>query len=61
MNLENIRKEKKVTQIKLAQSLDVDQSTVSKWEKGHSAPSVQTLKKIAQLLDCTVDELVRED
>ena len=60
MNLENIRKEKQVTQLKLAKSLKVDQSTVSKWEKGITSPSIQTLKKIAQVLNCTVDDLIKE-
>lgn len=61
MNLENIRKEKQVTQLKLAKSLKVDQSTVSKWEKGITSPSIQTLKKIAQVLNCTVDDLINEN
>lgn len=61
MNLENIRKEKQFTQLKLAKSLKVDQSTVSKWEKGVASPNIQTLKKIAQVLNCTVDDLIKEN
>ena len=61
MNLENTSKEKKFTQIKMATSLKVDQSTVSKWEKGVASPNIQTLKKIAQVLNCTVDDLINEN
>ena len=61
MNLENIRKEKQFTQLKLAKSLKVDHYTVSKWEKGVASPNIQTLKKIAQVLNCTVDDLINEN
>ena len=60
MNLKNIRKEKKMTQLKLAKKLEVDQSTVSKWEKEVALPSIQTLKKIAEILKCSVEELIKE-
>ncbi len=58
MNLENIRKEKQITQLKLAKSLKVDQSTVSKWEKGVTSPNIQMLKKIAQVLNCAIEDLI---
>lgn len=61
MNLKRLRMSRNLTQEALAEKLQVKRTTVTMWEKGHSAPSVQTLKKIAQLLDCTVDELVKED
>lgn len=61
MNLENIRKEKGLTQLGLAKNLKVDQSTVSKWEKGVASPNIQMLKKIAQILNCTMDDLISED
>ena len=61
MNLENIRKEKGLTQLGLAKNLKVDQSTVSKWEKGVASPNIQMLKKISQILNCTMDDLISED
>lgn len=58
MNLKNIRKKKQITQLKLANSLDVDQSTVSKWEKGKSLPNLTTTKKLAEVLDCKIEDLI---
>lgn len=60
MNLKNIRERKNVTQNYLANRLEVDQSTISKWEKEVCSPNIQTLKKIAQVLNCTVDDLIKE-
>lgn len=44
----------------MAKLLHVSQQAISKWEKGNCKPRVSTLKKLADLLDCTVDELKSE-
>lgn len=45
----------------LAEKIGVARSTVSMWEKGHSAPAyLSRLKKVADTLGCTVDDLVRD-
>ena len=61
MNIKNIRKANKISQTQLAGKLKVDQSTISKWEKGISSPSIQTLKKISEVLECSVDELIKDE
>ena len=43
----------------LAEQLGRDQATVSKWCTNASQPPIETFMKIAQLLDCSIDELVR--
>ena len=58
MNLQQIRKGKKMTQQALATRLGVDQTTVSKWEKNETFPRKDTLKQIAEILQCSLDELV---
>ena len=43
-----------------ALSLKVDRSTVSKWETGRAMPRAELLPKIAGVLCCTVDELLKK-
>lgn len=57
-NLRTIRKEKGFTQEELAIKINVVRQTVSKWEKGLSVPDVDTLNKIADVLDVSVSELL---
>ena len=54
------RKELGMTQEALAARLGVDRSTVTKWETGFSNPTAAKLPKLAAILNCTVDELLRE-
>lgn len=48
------------TQIELSEALEVAQSTVAMWETGKAYPRAALLPKIAQVLGCTVDELLQE-
>ena len=50
--------EKKRTSRWLAEQLGKNTSTVSKWCKNTSQPDLQTLDKIAELLDCEKRELI---
>lgn len=52
------RKERKFTQEELAAQLDVSAQAVSKWENDISCPDISLLPKLAQLLGCSVDELL---
>ena len=47
-----------MTQEKLAEKLSVTRQTVSCWENGKSEPDIETLTKIAQIFDISIDELV---
>lgn len=58
LRLFELRKRNKLTQEKLAEILHVDQTTVSAWEKGKSAPSSDTLSTIAELFNVTIDYLL---
>ena len=57
-NLKRIRKEKKLTQVQLAKMIECSQNEICRWEK-NIEPSIQNLIRIADALECTVDELVR--
>lgn len=46
-----MRKEKNLTQKELAQSLDVTDKAISKWERGLSCPDISLLIPLAKALD----------
>ncbi len=56
--VKQLREEKGMTQQTLAQHLYVTRQAVSRWECGARVPDLLTAKKIAQILDTSVDELV---
>lgn len=47
------------TQAELAEKLEINQSAVALWETGKCAPRSNKLKKIAQVLNCTVMDLLQ--
>ena len=57
-NLRGILARRKITQAELAGKLGVSQGTVCQWTHGRFYPSVQTLIRIAELLDVSLDELL---
>lgn len=48
-----------LTQKEVAEKMGVDQSAVSFWETGKTAPRAAMLVKLAGLYCCTVDDLLR--
>ena len=54
-----LRKEKKMTQSDLAQKMNVTDKAVSKWERGISLPDVETISKLADVLEVSVEELFK--
>lgn len=56
--LKKLREEKGMTQQTLADQLYVTRQAVSRWECGARYPDLLTAKKIAEVLDTTIDELV---
>ena len=56
--LAKLRKERKLTQQELADLLNVTRQTISKWETNTTAPDIDTLKRISQVLNVPVDVLL---
>lgn len=56
--LQELRKQKGLTQEELAQALYVSRTAVSKWESGRGYPSIDSLKAIADYFSVTVDDLL---
>ena len=59
VNIKNIREKAGVTQIELAKALNIGQSAVAAWETGQALPRADKLIQIAEVLHCTVDDLLR--
>ena len=56
--LQELRKNKELTQEELAESLYVSRTAVSKWESGDSVPDITNCVKLASLYKISLDELV---
>lgn len=58
MALKEMRERQGLTQAQIADRLEVDKSTVSKWESGDSTPLRKYRRKLCELLGCTEAELL---
>lgn len=56
--LQELRRQKGITQDELAKALFVSRTAVSKWESGRGYPSIESLKTIADFFEITIDELL---
>ena len=56
--IENLRKEKGLTQQDLADILSVSNQAVSKWERSESSPDTDNLIELAKIYNLTLDELL---
>ena len=59
-NIARRRKAMRLTQAQLAESLDVDTETLSRFERGKHLPSLLSLERLAGLLHATVADLLAE-
>ena len=56
--LQELRKQKNLTQEELSEILFVSRTAISKWESGRGYPSIDSLKAIAEFFGVTIDELL---
>ena len=59
--LQELRKNKGLTQEELAQRLYVSRTAVSKWESGRGYPNIESLKAIAHFFSVSLDDLLSTD
>ena len=57
-NIYNLRKEKGLSQEKLAEKINVTRQTISNWELGETAPNPEQLILLSKALNKSIDELV---
>jgi transcriptional regulator with XRE-family HTH domain len=55
--LRSVRKARKITQARLAQILEANPRVYNRWERGTATPQLDTLMKIADALNVSLDEL----
>ena len=60
-NLKHLRTTRKISQQQLADKLDIDRSTISRWESNDIDPTVSNVIAIANLLGVPVADLVGID
>ena len=56
MTIKQYRLERGMTQAELAAAMGVQQTNVSRWERGAIRPDVDTLRKLAGIFGCRMDE-----
>jgi len=59
--LQELRKQRGLTQEELAQALFVSRTAVSKWESGRGYPSIDSLKVLSAFFAITIDDLLSGD
>ena len=59
--LQELRKQKGLTQEELAEKLYVSRTAISKWESGRGYPNIDSLKAISRFFSVTVDNLLSSD
>jgi transcriptional regulator with XRE-family HTH domain len=55
--LKTLRESRKLTQTRLAELIGVNSRAYNRWERGNFIPQLETLMKIADVLNVTLDEL----
>ena len=56
--LQDLRKQKGLTQEELAEYLYVSRTAISKWESGRGFPNIESLKEISKFFSVSLDELL---
>ena len=59
--LQELRKNRGLTQEELAEALFVSRTAISKWESGRGYPSIDSLKEISNYFGVTIDDLLSGD
>ena len=59
--LQQLRKQKGLTQEELAERLYVSRTAISKWESGRGFPNIESLKAISKYFSVSLDELLSGD
>ena len=59
--LQELRKNKGLTQEELAEALYVSRTAVSKWESGRGYPNIDSLKEISKFFSVTIDDLLSSE
>lgn len=56
-----LRKNKNLSQIQLAEQLGVSRQAISKWESGNTMPGIDSIIEISNFFDVTIDSLLKDE
>lgn len=56
--IKELRKDKKINQLKLAMDLNITQASISKYEIGAREPSLEILEKMSDYFDVSTDYII---
>lgn len=59
--IQKLRKACGLSQLQLAEQLNVSRQSISKWELNESVPDINKIIKLSEVFSVSVDELVREN
>ena len=59
--IKEYRELNKMTQKDIAEILEVEPGTISKYETGMIEPNIESLKRLAETFSITVDELIKDE
>lgn len=59
--LVSLRKEKGISQVKVAEMMNVSRQAISRWEVGTAVPSTENLKYLGRLYDVPLEYLLHDD
>ena len=57
--IQELRKEKGLTQAELGDLLNISFQAISKWENGENLPDVQSLENLSIIFNVTIDEILK--
>ncbi len=57
----SLRKENGLTQLNVAEELDISRQAISRWESGVAMPSTENLRRLSELYSVPIDYLINED
>ena len=58
--IQNLRKEKQLSQEELAEKLDISRQSVSKWESGLALPEIDKIIMLGEIFNVTTDYLLKD-
>ncbi|AMS10752.1 helix-turn-helix transcriptional regulator [Erysipelothrix rhusiopathiae] len=61
MRLKKIRESRGFTQDHIARKLCVTRQAISRWKNEKTQPDIQSLAKLSEIYNCSIDELVKDD
>lgn len=60
LNIKELRRKQGLTQRELASKLGVDRSRISQWEIGYCLPKITELPKLAEALNCNLQDFFKK-